>query len=159
MVTRVSRTVSARHVLSGVHDPEIPTVTIDELGMIHDIYEAGDELVVELLPTFSGCPAVAVIEDDARCALTEAGLGPLRVVMRTDLPWSTALITEAGHRQLTAFGIVPPQRRQIRAEEIVCPQCHERNVALVSRFGPTPCRALARCRNCGEPLEIFKPIG
>jgi ring-1,2-phenylacetyl-CoA epoxidase subunit PaaD len=122
------------------------------------VYEDGDDLVVEILPTFSGCPALPVIVDTVRGELAGAGLDPVRVVTRGDLPWSTAMISEEGRRQVAAFGIVPPQRRLV-AEEITCPNCHHRNVALVSRFGATPCRASARCRDCGEPLEVFKPIG
>lgn len=158
-LTGERRLTAARAALGELRDPEIPTVSIADLGMIHSIQEEGETLVVELLPTLSGCPAVAVIEAEARQALTAAGLEPVRVLMRADLPWSTTMITEAGRRQIAEFGLVPPQRRQLKAEEIACPRCGERQVTLVSRFGPTPCRALARCRACSEPLEVFKPIG
>jgi ring-1,2-phenylacetyl-CoA epoxidase subunit PaaD len=126
--------------------------------MVHAIREQGEELVVEILPTFSGCPALSVIVDTVTAELAGAGVGPVRVVTRLDLPWTTAMISDEGKRQIAAFGIVPP-RPKLVAEEITCLNCHERNVALVSRFGPTPCRATARCRSCGEPLEVFKPIG
>ena len=157
--TGAMRLLRARHALAELRDPEIPTVGILELGMLHDLREEGDVLVVEILPTFSGCPALPVIVDEVTAALENAGLAPVRVVTRTDLPWSTEMITDTGRRQMATFGIVPPQQRRLVVEEITCPQCHQRNVALVSRFGPTPCRATARCRNCGEPLEVFKPIG
>jgi ring-1,2-phenylacetyl-CoA epoxidase subunit PaaD len=153
------RLTAARAALAGLRDPEIPTAGIIELGMLHDLREDGAELVVEILPTFSGCPALPVIIENVSQALEAAELGPVRVVTRADLPWSTAMISEAGRRQLAEFGIVPPSERRIVAEEITCLNCHQRNVALVSRFGPTPCRATARCRSCGEPLEIFKPVG
>ena len=154
-----ARLSAARAALADVRDPEIPTVGIIELGMLHDLREESGELVVELLPTFSGCPAIAVIVDNVESALRDAGLGPTRVITRFDLPWSTDMISQRGRRQVADFGIVPPQPRQLVVEDVVCLNCHERNVALVSRFGPTPCRATARCRSCGEPLEIFKPIG
>ena len=153
------RIVAARRALAELHDPEIPTVGILELGMLHDLRQENDVLVVELLPTFSGCPAIAVITENVEEALRDAGLGPVRVVTRADLPWSTDLITDQGRRQVAEFGIVPPQRRKLVVEDVVCLVCHERNVALVSSFGATPCRATARCRSCGEPLEIFKPVG
>lgn len=152
------RVTAARAVLAEIRDPEIPSAGITELGMVHDVRVDGDELVVEVLPTFSGCPALSVILDTVEGRLRDAGLAPLRVVSRFDIPWSTELITAEGRRQVAAFGIVPPERRLV-AEEIVCTNCHQRTVTLVSRFGPTPCRAMARCRECGEPLEVFKPIG
>ena len=154
----VNRVAAARAVLEEVRDPEIPTASIVELGMLHDLREEGEELVVEILPTFSGCPALAVIVAMVESELAGAGLGPARVATRADLPWSTELISAEGRRQVAAFGLVPPQRR-LRAEEIVCPNCHTLGVVLTSRFGPTPCRAMARCRVCSEPLEVFKPLG
>jgi ring-1,2-phenylacetyl-CoA epoxidase subunit PaaD len=153
------RLTAARAVLAELRDPEIPALGIIELGMLRDLREEEAVLVVEILPTFSGCPAIAVIVAEIERDLEQAGLGPVRVVTRSDLPWSSEMISEAGRRQLRDFGIVPPQRHQLRAEEITCSVCHERNVALVSKFGPTPCRATARCRSCGEPLEVFKPVG
>ena len=153
------RELAARLALQGVMDPEIPTAQVLEMGMVHSIRDTGDELVVELVPTFSGCPAIAVIAQDVTSALEAAGLGPARVELRSDLPWSTDRITETGRRQVAEHGLVPPQRGRLRVEELTCPQCHSRQVTLVSRFGATPCRAIARCRDCGEPLELFKPIG
>jgi ring-1,2-phenylacetyl-CoA epoxidase subunit PaaD len=153
------RLTAARAVLSELRDPEIPAVGILELGMLHDLREDGEVLVVEILPTFSGCPAIEVITSEVERDLGAAGLGPVRIVTRADLPWSTEMISETGRAQLRDFGIVPPQRHRLTVEEITCPICHQRNVALVSKFGPTPCRATAQCRNCGEPLEVFKPVG
>ncbi|HEV1996761.1 MAG TPA: 1,2-phenylacetyl-CoA epoxidase subunit PaaD [Candidatus Dormibacteraeota bacterium] len=151
--------LAARVALLTVMDPEIPSAQIVEMGMVHAVREEDGEIVVEIIPTFSGCPAIAVIEQEVRAALAGAGVSPSRVVLRADLPWSTDSISEAGRRQLTEHGLVPPQRGRLRAEEISCPQCRQRQVILVSRFGATPCRAIARCNGCGEPLELFKPIG
>jgi ring-1,2-phenylacetyl-CoA epoxidase subunit PaaD len=153
------RLTSAQAVVAEIRDPEIPTAAIVEMGMVNAMYEEGDALVVEILPTFTGCPALPVIVATVESELTGAGLGPVRVITRADLPWTTAMITAEGRRQVAAFGIVPPSSRRLVAEEITCPNCNQRNVALVSRFGATPCRATARCRSCGEPLEVFKPIG
>jgi ring-1,2-phenylacetyl-CoA epoxidase subunit PaaD len=155
----MDRLALARQALSELRDPEIPTVGILELGMVHDLREEEGVLVVELLPTFSGCPAIGVITDDVHVALVAAGLEPLRVLVRADIPWSTSMITETGRRQVAEFGIVPPPPRRLVVEDVVCINCHERNVALVSRFGSTPCRATAKCRSCGEPLQLFKPVG
>src|SRR5438094_8861809 len=102
--TAARRLLQARHTLAELRDPEIPTVGILELGMLHDLREEGEVLVVELLPTFSGCPALPVIVDEVSAALAAAGLGPVRVVTRTDLPWSTEMISETGRRQIAAFG-------------------------------------------------------
>lgn len=154
-----NRLAAARQALSELRDPEIPTVGILELGMLHDLREEDGVMVVELLPTFSGCPAIGVITDEVQKTLVEAGLEPLRVLVRADLPWSTSMITETGRRQVAEFGIVPPPPRSLVVEDVVCLNCHERNVALVSRFGSTPCRATAKCRSCGEPLQLFKPVG
>jgi ring-1,2-phenylacetyl-CoA epoxidase subunit PaaD len=155
----MNRLALARQTLSELRDPEIPTVGILELGMLHDLREEDGVMVVELLPTFSGCPAIGVITEEVRKALARAGLEPLRVLVRADLPWSTSMITESGRSQIAEFGIVPPPPRSLVVEEVACVNCHERNVALVSRFGSTPCRATAKCRSCGEPLELFKPVG
>lgn len=154
-----SRELAARVALLEVMDPEIPTAQIVEMGMVHAVRDERGEIVVELIPTFSGCPAIGVIEQDIGRALAAAGLAPSRVVLRGDLPWSTDSITEAGRRQVAEHGLVPPQRGRLRAEEISCPRCLQRQVILVSRFGATPCRAIARCNSCNEPLELFKPIG
>lgn len=155
----MNRLAVARQALSELRDPEIPTVGILELGMLHDLREEDGVMVVELLPTFSGCPAIGVITDEVQKTLVQAGLEPLRVLVRADLPWSTSMITETGRRQVAEFGIVPPPPRSLVVEDVVCLNCHERNVALVSRFGSTPCRATAKCRSCGEPLQLFKPVG
>jgi ring-1,2-phenylacetyl-CoA epoxidase subunit PaaD len=155
----MNRFALARQALSELRDPEIPTVGILELGMLHDLREEDGVMVVELLPTFSGCPAIGVITDEVQRTLVEAGLEPVRVLVRADLPWSTSMITETGRRQVAEFGIVPPPPRSLVVEDVVCLNCHERNVALVSRFGSTPCRATAKCRSCGEPLQLFKPVG
>jgi ring-1,2-phenylacetyl-CoA epoxidase subunit PaaD len=155
----MNRPALARRALSELRDPEIPSVGILELGMLHDLREEDGVLVVELLPTFSGCPAIGVITDEVQTTLMKAGLEPLRVVVRADIPWSTSMITETGRRQVAEFGIVPPPPRSLVVEDVVCINCHQRNVALVSRFGSTPCRATAKCRSCGEPLQLFKPVG
>ncbi|MGI8609022.1 MAG: 1,2-phenylacetyl-CoA epoxidase subunit PaaD [Candidatus Dormibacteria bacterium] len=154
-----SRQLAAREALLTVMDPEIPGAQIVEMGMVHDVRDEAGEMVVEIIPTFSGCPAIAVIEQEVQRALASAGLAPSRVVLRGDLPWSTDSITETGRRQVAEHGLVPPQRGRLKVEEITCPQCLQRQVILVSRFGATPCRAIARCNNCSEPLELFKPVG
>ncbi|MDQ6746889.1 MAG: phenylacetate-CoA oxygenase subunit PaaJ, partial [Candidatus Dormibacteraeota bacterium] len=151
--------LAARAALADLKDPEIPTASIVEMGMVRDVRDEAGAVVVEVIPTFSGCPAIAIIEQDIQRALLGAGITAARVVLRGDLPWSTDMITEAGRRQVAAHGIIPPQRGRLKVEEISCPQCNLRQVTLTSRFGTTPCRAMARCRNCGEPLEVFKPIG
>jgi ring-1,2-phenylacetyl-CoA epoxidase subunit PaaD len=153
------RVAAARVALAELRDPEIPTASIVEMGMIHDVREDGGTMVVEVIPTFSGCPAIGIIAREIEQALDSAGISPARVELRADLPWSTDRISAEGRRQVAAHGILPPQRGQLKAEELTCPQCLQRQVVLTSRFGTTPCRAMARCNDCGEPLEVFKPIG
>lgn len=157
--THRGRVLAARLALADLRDPEIPTASIIEMGMVSDVRDEDGSVVVEVIPTFSGCPAIAIIEQDIRRALADAGIAEARVVLRADLPWSTDRITETGRRQLAEHGLIPPQRGRLRVEDITCPQCNLRQVTLTSSFGTTPCRAMARCRNCGEPLEVFKPIG
>lgn len=159
VATASARLLAARAALSDLRDPEIPTASIVAMGMLHDVREEGGEMVVEVIPTFSGCPAIAIIAREIEQALFVAGISPARVVLRSDLPWSTDRITAEGRRQIADLGILPPQRGRLKAEELTCPQCHQQQVVLTSRFGTTPCRAMARCNSCGEPLEVFKPIG
>lgn len=154
----------ARAVAAAVVDPEIPAVTIADLGILRGVDFDGDTLVVQLTPTYSGCPAVLAIELAVEAALREAGFANLRIDRVLSPPWSTDEITEEGREKLRAFGIAPPARRAARGkgallfadETVPCPRCGSHQTARVSEFGSTACKALWRCESCREPFDYFK---
>jgi ring-1,2-phenylacetyl-CoA epoxidase subunit PaaD len=143
-------------ILETIHDPEIPTVSIADLGLVHDVRvepAPGGPIGVELLPTFVACPALEVIRSAVTTAL--AGLGrPVDVVFTFAVPWTTERLTAAGRAGLRAAGIAPPGA----LEDVRCPYCDSARVAMDSAFGPTLCRSLFYCRECRQPFEAFKPV-
>jgi ring-1,2-phenylacetyl-CoA epoxidase subunit PaaD len=136
-------------VLSHVPDPEIPVLSVVDLGIVRDVSE---ERVV-LTPTYTGCPATLVIETMVRAALDKAGLEHVRIETILSPPWTTDWISEDGRAKLRAYGIAPPRAR---GESVQCPQCGSAETQEISRFGSTPCKALWRCRACAEPFDLFK---
>lgn len=151
-------------VLAGVNDPEIPAVTIVDLGIVRrvEMVEAKKVRVV-ITPTYTGCPATDVITFMIRTALETAGFGNAEIVQEITPPWTTDWISEDGRRKLREYGIAPPapgstSKRALMGEpaEIECPRCGSRETERVSQFSSTPCKALHRCRSCLEPFEAFK---
>ena len=134
-------------VLSGVADPEIPVVSVVELGIVRS---AGPDRVV-ITPTYTGCPATQVIERDIRGALDAAGYRHVRIETILSPAWTTDWITPEGRAKLRAYGIAPPTRSAVE-----CPQCGSSETEEISRFGSTPCKSLWRCRSCAEPFDLFK---
>ncbi len=168
---RSARVDAAWAVLGTVLDPEVPAVSVRDLGIVRDVIERGEELEVVLTPTYSGCPATEVIEHDVLTALTTAALGPARVTLQRAPAWTTDWISEVGRRKLREYGIAPPGpapadgavpirifRRNTQAEPIACPRCGSHHTERLSAFGATACKALHRCLDCREPFEQFKPI-
>ncbi|MGF1549139.1 MAG: 1,2-phenylacetyl-CoA epoxidase subunit PaaD [Sphingomonadaceae bacterium] len=139
-------------VLESVPDPEIPVVSIVDLGIVRAADAEKGE--VAITPTYTGCPATAAIRADLRAALDEAGFGEVDIVERLSPPWTTDWISEEGRAKLEAYGIAPPQPEGAKA--IACPQCGSADTAEISRFGSTPCKALRRCTACDEPFDYFK---
>jgi ring-1,2-phenylacetyl-CoA epoxidase subunit PaaD len=142
-----------RAILEGVHDPEIPTVSIVDLGLIHAIEVADDRITVELLPTFVACPALDVIRaavGDSLAAIDR----PVQVDFTFEVPWTTDRLTARGRAGLAAAGIAPPAD----VADVRCPYCGSDHVAMNSAFGPTLCRSLWYCRDCRQPFEGFKTI-
>ena len=137
-------------VLRDIPDPEIPTVSLVDLGIVRDITPER----VLLTPTYTGCPATLVIETMVRIALDQAGFGHVRIETTLSPPWTTDWITDEGRTKLKAYGIAPPLPAGTRAVE--CPQCGSSTTEEVSRFGSTPCKAQWRCRDCLEPFDLFK---
>lgn len=138
-------------ILATVPDPEVPAVTLTELGMVRDVRREGDGWVVDVTPTYSGCPATAVIEMMVGDALRAAGVKAS--VNRVLSPaWTTDWITPEGHAKLEAYGIAPPNPKGPQR----CPHCGAREVERVSQYGSTPCKAQWRCLVCREPFDYFK---
>ncbi len=146
-----------RAVLETVMDPEIPVVSIVDLGMLRRVEQGRDGVPeVVLSPTYTGCPATDVIRRLVEEALAKAGLAPVRVRYELSPPWSTDWITEEGRRKLAEYGIAPPQLKAHGDAPVACPRCGSERTELVSAFGSTPCKALRRCLSCLEPFEHFK---
>lgn len=161
--------------LAEVEDPEIPVISIVDLGIVREVAWTGEgdrrECVVTITPTYSGCPATHVIADSVKTALRDRGVEHVRLENRIAPPWTTDWMSEDGRRKLRAYGIAPPvgtaAEQFIRPEDIgrgrvptapgvQCPNCDSTDVALTSQFGSTPCKALYRCRSCLEPFDLFK---
>jgi ring-1,2-phenylacetyl-CoA epoxidase subunit PaaD len=161
-----ARIASAWAALREVEDPEIPAVSVVDLGVIRFVTAQSDgSLEVGLSPTYTGCPATEVIQALVERALAGADVGTFRVVRVLAPAWSSDWITAEGRRKLAEYGIVPPDHsssslRDLRAgcRPVACPRCHSTHTETVSEFGSTPCKALLRCRECLEPFEYFKCI-
>ena len=151
----------ARRAVTAVTDPEIPVLTIEDLGVLRGLRIEGDRVEVEITPTYSGCPAMNAIAFDVEVALREAGFGEVLVKTVLSPAWTTDWLSEAGRRKLAAYGIAPPvgkaSRRALFGEDQVpCPHCGSTDTERLSEFGSTACKALHRCRTCREPFDYFK---
>ena len=158
-------------VLHTVLDPEVPAVSVCDLGIVRDVVERDAGLEIVLTPTYSGCPATEVIEHDVLSAIDAAGLGPAWVTLRRAPAWTTDWISADGKRKLTEYGIAPPGAvredgavpikffgRNLGAATPACPRCGSAHTERLSAFGATACKSLYRCVSCREPFEHFKPI-
>ena len=141
-------TAAIRAVLATVMDPEIPVVSVIDLGIVRDVTSER----VRITPTYSGCPATEVIERTIREALDAAGFRQVKIETELAPPWTTDWITDQGKAALKAYGIAPPEV----AKTATCPQCGSTDTEEVSRFGSTPCKAQWRCKACLEPFDRFK---
>ncbi|MEI9930229.1 MAG: 1,2-phenylacetyl-CoA epoxidase subunit PaaD [Rhizomicrobium sp.] len=151
MVAAAATTLSFRdrvfEILAQVPDPEIPAVSVVDLGIVRDVTDEA----VTITPTYTGCPATFAIEADIRAALDRAGLSRLKIETVLAPPWTTEWISEEGHAKLRAYGIAPPARCATE-----CPRCNSTHTEEISRFGSTPCKSLWRCLDCREPFDRFK---
>lgn len=141
--------------LEAVPDPEIPALSVVDLGIVRDVAWSGDVLEVVVTPTYSGCPATSVIAMEIETALTGRGVKTVRVRQQLSPAWTTDWLSAAGRAKLEAYGIAPPQPAGGPER---CPRCQSKAVERVSQFGSTPCKAQWRCRDCLEPFDYFKCI-
>ena len=151
-------------ILDTVTDPEVPVLTILDLGVVRDVrQDETGKVTVTITPTYSGCPAMNVIEINIRAALQEAGYDDVEVVTVLQPAWTTAWMTQRGKDRLRAYGIAPPQEESVdplalfgEAKRVPCPQCSSTNTQLISQFGSTACKAMYKCLDCLEPFDYFK---
>lgn len=151
--------------LQTVADPEIPVISVVDLGIIADVRTDENGVVVDMTPTFVGCPALEVMRQDIRSAVEEAGEPKVTVNVVFDPPWTTERVSEEGRRKLKAFGLAPPRRccggephDPPRLEKTPCPFCDSENTELESIFGPTLCRSIHYCHACLQSFEHFKAV-
>ena len=141
--------------LDQVPDPEIPVISLVDLGIIRDVGWQEDTLVVTVTPTYSGCPATTIINLDIETALRGHGIKKLELKRRLSPAWTTDWLTEKGAQKLEEYGIAPPQEAGGPSR---CPHCGENDLEKISQFGSTPCKAHWRCKSCLEPFDYFKCI-
>ncbi len=162
--TDTATLAAAYAVAAAVLDPEIPMVTIADLGILRSVErdDATGRLVVRLTPTYSGCPAIEAIQHDVQTALADAGWPDAEVRRVLSPAWTTDSITPEGLRKLQRVGIAPPAQRAapiaVRISNVICPRCGSEQTELVSAFGATPCKSLRRCKSCLEPFDHFKTL-
>jgi ring-1,2-phenylacetyl-CoA epoxidase subunit PaaD len=154
--------------LEHLTDPEIPVVTLRELGILRDVTETPDGVEVIITPTYTGCPAMGQIEDDVKASLLQAGI-PARVVTRLAPAWTTDWMSDEAKEKLRVYGIAPPHttrpdvnvvkfmRHRPAPDEVACPRCGSTHTVVSSQFGSTACKALYKCLDCQEPFDYFKP--
>lgn len=154
----------ARAAAARVCDPEVPVLTIEDLGVLRDVRLDGEMIEVVITPTYSGCPAMDMIAIEVDLALEKAGFARRKVTLSLSPAWTTDWMSDEGKVKLRAYGIAPPQGRAkgrgalFGVEEIPCPHCGSRETSRVSEFGSTACKALWRCESCREPFDYFKCI-
>jgi ring-1,2-phenylacetyl-CoA epoxidase subunit PaaD len=171
---RTPVTMRAYDVAAGTPDPELPALTIEDLGILRNVDDSpGRGVVVTITPTYSGCPAMREIAADVRARLSRAGFERVTVATQLTPPWSTDWITPQGRRKLAAAGIAPPPEARAsaaprrtgpvpltlgRSGPARCPRCGSADTRMTARFGATACKSLHRCGACGEPFEAVKAL-
>ena len=149
--------------LDAVHDPEVPVLSLWDLGVLRNVERQGDKIIVTLTPTYSGCPAVNTMAEDTEAVLKNAGYTNIEIHNQLAPAWTTDWLSPEGKRKLKEYGIAPPQeasddKRSLFGEEpaVPCPQCESTNTVKISEFGSTACKALYKCQDCHEPFDYFK---
>jgi ring-1,2-phenylacetyl-CoA epoxidase subunit PaaD len=151
------------HLLEEVKDPEVPVLSIIDLGIVRAVKVDNDTITIIITPTYSGCPAMDVISMDIRLKLIEKGYRKISIQQQLSPAWTTDWMTEEGKKKLQAFGIAPPNPKQqfctsdmFREEAVECPRCHSYHTELISQFSSTACKAMYRCLDCKEAFDYFK---
>lgn len=150
--------------LDQVKDPEVPVLSIWDLGILRDVKRDGDRIVVTITPTYSGCPAMNTITDDVIAALKTHGYNDVEVKTRLSPAWSSEWMSSSGRRKLRNYGVAPPEDADLDEDGLtpdahaLCPHCGSRNTRRISEFGSTACKALFQCNDCNEPFDYFKKI-
>jgi ring-1,2-phenylacetyl-CoA epoxidase subunit PaaD len=160
--------ITKEHILSlisEIPDPEIPVITIAELGVIRDVVINGKNVEIIITPTYSGCPAMKRMEDDIRSVLKTNGIENLKITTVYSPAWTTDWISEHAKEKLRVYGIAPPEKTTEdkswltgKSKIVLCPRCKSKNTKLISQFGSTACKALYQCQDCLEPFDYFKCI-
>lgn len=144
-------------ILQNVTDPEVPVLSILDLGMVRKIYFNNDELFITVTSTYSGCPATDMINTNIRLVLIENGFQNINITQQLSPPWTTDWMSDEGKRKLKEYGIAPPNKKfSIPKDGVECPLCNSENTKLISEFGSTSCKALYQCSECKEPFDFFK---
>ena len=141
-----------RDLIKDIPDPEIPVITISDLGIFRDINFENDKVVVTITPTYSGCPAMKAIENEIAAVLTENGIDNFEIKYTFSPAWTTDWMNEEAKEKLRVYGIAPPSPKK----KITCPRCASTNIEMISMFGSTACKSLYRCLDCREPFDYFK---
>jgi len=150
-------------ILEEVNDPEVPVLSILDLGIVRDVKTSGNHIDITITPTYSGCPAMDVISMDIRLKLIEKGYRDVTIQQQLSPAWTTDWMSEEGKTKLKAFGIAPPNPRQqfcrdemFLEEAVQCPHCNSHHTELISQFGSTACKSMYRCLDCREAFDYFK---
>lgn len=149
-----------------IPDPEIPVITITDLGVIRDVALEGEKVIVTITPTYTGCPAMNQFEDDIKSTLKKNNYSDVEIKITYDPPWSTDWLSEEAKLKLQKYGIAPPQEKTSdkkyligqSKKNVICVQCKSTNTKMISQFGSTACKALYQCEDCKEPFDYFKCI-
>lgn len=164
MVSLDAQKENIYQLLNEIPDPEIPVISVTDLGVIRKVEWVDDTLIVSITPTYSGCPAMKQIEQDILKKLTDSGFEKVQVKTVFTPAWTTDWISDDARERLRKYGIAPPQGsadKSLLTDEpkvVHCPQCGSKNTQLTSQFGSTPCKALYKCLDCKEPFDYFKCI-
>ncbi|HAW52003.1 MAG TPA: phenylacetate-CoA oxygenase subunit PaaJ [Flavobacteriales bacterium] len=164
MVTQDKKINELWELIKEVPDPEIPVLTLTDLGIVREITMSDEKVEVTITPTYTGCPAMKVFEEDITAKLNESGYKQVSIKTSLSPAWSTDWMSEEGKEKLMKYGISPPMGSSDKSvltgivKNVPCPQCKSTKTELVSQFGSTPCKALYQCSDCKEPFDYFKCI-
>lgn len=154
---------NVKALLSEIPDPEIPVISIADLGILREVNKEGDKILVTITPTYSGCPAMKAIENEIASVLKENGIDQFEIKYTYSPVWTTDWMNDSARAKLRAYGIAPPEIStsdksvlMVQQKIKTCPRCESTNTEMISAFGSTACKALYRCKNCGEPFDYFK---